>query len=267
MPDPAPAGESSPGGPAAFRASRTEDLVPFFERLRDQEFSLGSLTYRVPEKAVDLVLFKKFPPHRGTWALRIAGVRRWDLDRRGPHERETLKDIVLDAKAGTVTLKCVLHDLAATVDRLDLRLARLDQDEPDKVQYRDLPAWFRQEVQQNLNAIQAEEERVVAAKKRIQRMAFAWGSAAPLILGLFTGGNALALLAFCPLVAGTTAYFLAGTNRSPQVAGVLYGLAASAACLGSGAGNLFTMFFIPLLLLCLGIAMMIGLRGERDLTV
>jgi hypothetical protein len=135
------------------------------------------------------------------------------------------------------------------------------------VKYGDLPAWFRQEVQQNLNAIQAEEERIVAATKKVQRTAFVWATVATVVCGVLTGGNIVVLLVLCPALAGVAAYLLAGTNRSHLVAGPIWGLVASAACFAAGSLNLFTLFCLPLLYISLGTGMMIGIRHERDLKV
>ena len=67
------------------------------------------------------------------------------------------------------------------------------------------------------------------------------------------------------MTAGGAAWGLARSRLSPQAAGPLYGFAATFACFASG--GVAGFFFTPLLLIGVGIALFIWIRGEEDLRV
>lgn len=254
------------GDPAeSFRATDTGDLAPFREVLADQEFLLSDLVRDMSRGAVTLLVRRKFPPRKGTWALRVLGVREWHVERRGEKRSDTLKEIRLDGSGPRVVLRCVLDEYTAVVDRIDLRLGRLDADEKAAVRYDDLPEWFHREMREKQNEADAEEVRVHGARGRVRKLAFLAGAGAPFVLGVLSGGNVLLLLVTCSLLGGVPAWWLAGTRRSPQTAGPLWGLLATAACFI--AGGWMGTFFTPLILVSGGVLLFLWIRGEEDLTV
>lgn len=258
-------GEASPAPADAFRATGPGDLAPFREVLADQEFRYADLSRDAVKGAVTLVVRRKFPPRKGVWALRILGVKEWSADRRGEKASDTLKEIRLDPSGPRVVIRCVLDEYSAAVDRFDLRLARLDADEAAAVRYEDLPEWFHREMRVRQDEADAEENRILGARGRVRRIAFCAGTAAPLVLGILSGGHLLLLLATCVPLGGVAAWWLAGTRRSPQTAGPLWGLLATAACFAGG-GWMGT-FFTPLVLVSGGVLLFLWIRGEEDLTV
>ncbi len=262
-----------PSGPkpvetTRFRASRQGDLVPFLDRLKDQQFRFADLKYRKEEKAVDLLVERIHPPDRGTWALRIAGVESWLVEHRANHETDTIKDIriVVANETRRVVVRCVLDQWTAVVKAVDLRLVRIGEDRPAAVRYEDLPGWFREEVQERFNEQTREEQRIEKVRTDIRWAAFAGGSVVPLLVGMFTGGGLL-LFVTCPLLGGGAAWLVARMRWGHLAAGAVYGGGASAACFAAGAGNIFSMFYIPFFLICVGMAMGHWLRLEEDMRV
>ena len=258
-------GVASPAPADSFRATGPGDLAPFREVLADQEFRYADLARDAVKGAVTLVVRRKFPPRRGVWGLRILGVQEWSAERGGEKESDTLKEIRLDPSGSRVVLRCVLDEYTGVVDRIDLRLARLDADEAAVVRYEQLPDWFHREMREKQNQADAEEMRVAGASGRVRRIAFLAGTAAPLVLGILSGGHLLLLLATCIPLGGAPAWWLAGTRRSPQTAGPLWGLLATAACFGGG--GWMGLFFTPLVLVSGGVLLFLWIRGEEDLTI
>ena len=261
-----------PEGPKAiettrFTASRKEDLKPFLDRMVDQQVRFADISHRPQEKAVDILFERVFPPDRGTWALRIAGVRSWQAEHQANHETDTFEDlrIAVEDQGAKVVIRCVLDQFTAVVDRVDLRLVRLGADPPAKVQYRDLPEWFRREVQEKHNEALREEQRIHAVGTKIRLRAAAAGTALPFVLGLITGGQWFFLLLACALLGGGIAWILAGSRSSYLPRGIVYGLAATAACFAAGAWE--GLFFTPLILVTLGVVTMIWVDQMRDMEV
>lgn len=254
-----------------FRATKPEDLVPFLERLKDQEFAFADLKYRKEEKAVDLLVERIHRPDKGTWALRIAGVESWQVEHQAHHERDTIKDIriVTENESRRVVIRCVLDQLTAVVKSVDLRLVRIGEDRPAAVRYEDLPRWFKDEIQEIHNEKTREEERIVRARGDIRILALYWGWVPPFLVGSFTilfiTGGSLLLLPFTCLALGSGAAWVAAKFRLGHLpSGAAYGLPASLGCWLGGGGD---AFFTPLILICVGTAFGIWFKGEEDLRV
>lgn len=251
-----------------FHAVKPEDLVPFLERLKDQEFAFADLKYRKEEKAVDLLVERVYPPDKGTWALRIVGVESWQVEHQAHHERDTIRDIriqgLLPNEPKRVVIKCVLDQFTAVVKAVDLRLVKIGAEKPAAVRYEDLPKWFREEVDQIQTEKVHEQERIGRARRDVAMLGLYWGGVPPFLIGLFTGGSLLGLLLSCGILGGGAAWLVAKYRLNHLVAGMAYGVPATAGCFMGGGGG---FFFTPLILISLGSAFGIWFRGEEDMRV
>ena len=242
---------------------RPEEFVRVHEVVRDQEFKVSELRHDAAKGFVDILFARRFPPHKGLWLVRIPWVRSWRVDHAKLHDRETLKEIRWDEKARTVTLRCVTDEYVAVVERLDVRLGRLDEDDPAKVKYDDLPEWFKEEVRQQDAAREAEVERSRASGRKVRMRGAIWASIFTFLAGALGGGNLLVLLLAAPAFSGGSAFYLLGTNLDPRVFGPIWGCLSLFAVVAAGVGNPVAVLFGALMFVCAGVWIGIWIRDEE----
>ena len=243
----------------------TPDEIPgVMEILKDQVFRLEDVRHDAASRTLQIFFPKKFPPRKGLWLLQVKGVRSWVVQRTGKHETDTLRAIEWDGSRRRLSFACVLDRMEAEVDDLDLRLGRLDRDEPAKVTLKDLPEWFQREVAEEKERRRQEFARVVKVRKDVAWKAAACGAVLTAVLGLASGTSPLVALLIGPLLAGTLAWYCLHARLSPQSAAVFYGLPGGAIFVLGGANHLY-MFFAALLQMTLGMVMVLWLRDEQSL--
>jgi hypothetical protein len=256
-------------------ASTREDLDRVRDVLLEQDFLLSEIRHDPKHGFVDLVIRRKFPPHKGTWLLRIPWVSAWRMKRGAPHDRETLKELSWDGKSRTLRLKGVMDEYDAVVERLDLRLARVEAADPAKVKYEDLPEWLRKEIEERRDASESEQIRVqgvtrgLALKGTLSVAAFSlFLGTIQVVVGL---GRPVMDFAVLPLVTGTAAWIALTTGRDQHTTCYLIGFPGIAVMLAAltalHQGTLMIAFCGGLLHFVAGQVLVVWIKGEREMKV
>jgi len=256
-------------------ASTVEDLERVREVIREQEFLISEIRHDAKHGFVDLVFRRKFPPHKGTWLLRIPWVSAWRVKRGAPHDRETLKEFLWDARSRTLKFRCVMDEYEAVVERLDLRLARAEGADPAKLKYEDLPEWLRKEIEARQDASESEHIRVKGVDRDLVRKGALSVAAASLFLGsiqfLAGTGRPIVDFALLPATTGTAAWIALKTGRDQHTTCVLIGFPALALMLAAPTvlhqGTLAIAFCGALIHFVVGQALIVWIKGEREMRV
>lgn len=254
-------------------ATTPEDLDRVLEVVRDQEFKVSEIRRDAAKGFVDFLFARRFPPHKGNWLLRIPWVRAWRFRQDPNHDRETLKEIRWDAKERTLKFRCVLDEYEAVVDRLDLRLGRLDEADAAKVTFDKLPEWLKAEVREKDAAMEAEYGRVRTVRRGLLVKGAAAMAAFSLLLGAVQvvagGGRPAVDFALLPLVTGGAAWLCLATGRDQLTACLVIGLPAFLAMCAAMSvlqhGTALIAFCGGLLHMVAAQILMIWIRGEREL--
>jgi hypothetical protein len=250
-------------------SATTEAGIPtLLEVVAGEEFPSADLRPDPADRAVRLRFRRRFPPRKGEWMLQVSGVREWRRETRGVHATETLKALRWNGRTSTLEIEGVLDRWFAKVDRLDLLLARLDDDAPPVVTAADFPPWLKEEIARRAEERAAEIERATAVKGETVRKGAAWGAGLGLVLAFL---NAAPLLLGLTLVPGATALAtaLSVKYRLPAQAGAFsIGLPCFALHVATtGHDSMLPAFSCGLLSMAVGVAMLIGLREDESLRV
>jgi hypothetical protein len=254
-------------------ASTREDLDRVHEVVRDQEFLVSEIRHDAKHGNVDLVFHRKFPPHKGTWLVRIPWVGSWRVRQGKPHDRETLKELQWDERSRTLRLRCLMGEYDAVVERLDLRLARVEAADPTKVKYEDLPEWLRKEIEERRDASENEQIRVRTVSAELVRKGAFSMAAFSLVLGAIQAtagmGRPVVDYVVLPLVTGTAAWFALKTGRDQHTTCFLVGAPAFATMLAAltvlHQGTLMIAFCGALMHFAAAQALVVWMKGEREM--
>jgi hypothetical protein len=247
-------------------ASTPAGFPALLEVVAGEEFPCDALAPQGPERAVRLLFHRRYPPRKGVWLLQVTGVEEWRREARGIHAADTLKALRWDAATRTLSVECVMDVFRARVARLDLRLARLDRDEPAKVTAADLPEWLKQELRQKEEERLAEHARAAGARAETARRAAAWGAGLGSALAFLNAAPWWTYLVAAPLLVAITSATAVRARLVPQAGAFWIGLPGFALAVATtGHVTMLPAFSVGLLHMALGVVLLLWLRDEESL--
>jgi hypothetical protein len=253
-------------GGERLEATSASAFPALLEVVGGEEFPCDALGPEGPERAVRLLFHRRFPPRRGVWLLQVTGVEEWSREARGVHAADTLKSLRWDAKSRTLTVECVMDVFRARVTRLDLRLARLDRDEPAKVTAADLPEWLKAELRQREEERLAEHARAAGAKAETVRRAAAWGAGLGTVLAFLNAAPWWTYLGAARVLVALVSATAVRARLVPQAGAFWIGLPGFALSVATtGHATMLPAFSVGLLHMALGVVLLLWLKEEESL--
>ncbi len=218
----------SDGAARQIMVSKPADLAQVLKVLGGQEFHRAEIEHDARRRTLTFSFSVKFGATRGRWALEVLNVDGWHALRGVQPDRDVLKDLTYDKKAGRLTILSLLEETIATVSGLDVRVhppeapggAASEAPGAPKQGYDDLPEALRRDAEQRLHAQARVYERAAHERQRMAKRAALSTTLLSAFFVLIAGGHWLVLVLGCPLISGGLAYLCIRHSVS-RLAGML----------------------------------------------